>query len=159
MIACKVAALTLLALLQQEKEVNERNCELKNNHAFQYHVSDLHTGRVTFEAKQIVYALNNISEPNSPDKGHFMAAVSHYFIQFASNEQLDKLTNALPFKDESLSTIKGRRGMYAVVGKDEILRARKPKVKPPITERLKEKAAQISVKNDAPIKKRNDLEV
>jgi hypothetical protein len=149
----------LLALLQQEKEANEQNCESKHNHDFQYHVGDLHDGRVTFEAARITKALDRIVQPNSPDKNRFMIAIEHHIVQFASNEQLDKLTNALLFKDVSLSTIKGRRGMYAVVGKDEILRARKPKVKPPITERLKEKAAQISVKNDAPIKKRNDLEV
>ncbi len=85
------------------------------------------------EAARLLRHLQYEREPNSPSGTHFMAQISPDFLIRASTKDQEKLFSLLPFKSLTLSTLKGRKGIFAFIQKDENrdqpLRQRKPSVR------------------------------
>lgn len=83
------------------------------------------------EALNILSKFQNAQEPNSPNGTHYMAQVSPDFLARAKTKDHDRLMAMLPF--QSLSTLEGRKGIYALISKDENrfqkLQLRKPSVR------------------------------
>lgn len=71
------------------------------------------------EAARVLGRLQEAREPNSPSGTHFMAQVSPDFLARATTKDQDKLAAMLPFASLSLSAVKGRDGVYAMISKDE----------------------------------------
>lgn len=141
-------------LLQEEK----RNREQLAPGDFKEHIAALHDCRIRQEAERILSELQAPKEPNSQSKTHFMVEVSPYFMAIASSKDTDRLLSLLPFKTQSLSNLKDRRGVYAFVSRDESRDKQLRKPRPSIRAQLaadKEKAAP----KKATKKKNQDLEV
>ena len=85
------------------------------------------------EAVRILGKLQDAHEPNSPNGTHFIAEVSKDFMLRANSKDTDKLFALLPFQSLSLSTLNDRKGVYAIISKDENrsqpLQKRKPSVR------------------------------
>ena len=58
-------------------------------------------------------------QPNSPGGTHFMAEVSRDFMERAGTKDTVALQKLLPFSTLALTTLKDRRGVFAMIGKDE----------------------------------------
>ena len=71
------------------------------------------------EAARVLGRLQEAREPNSPGGTHFMAQISPDFLARANTKDQEKLAALLPFASLSLSTVKGREGVYAMISKDE----------------------------------------
>lgn len=102
-------------LLQEEK----RSRDKLTPGNFKEHIAALQDSRIETEARRILSGLQDLKEPNSPNKTHFMVEVSPYFMQLASTKDTDRLLAILPFKTLTLGNLKDRHGIYAMVAKDE----------------------------------------
>ena len=71
------------------------------------------------EATRLLTRLRSEREPNSPSGTHFMAQISDDFMFRASSKDTDKLSAMLPFKSLSLSGLKDKRGVFAIINSDE----------------------------------------
>lgn len=71
------------------------------------------------EAQNILTKLQSAQEPNSPSGTHFMAQVSPDFLARANSKDRSKLITLLPFKSLALSELNDRKGIYALISKDE----------------------------------------
>lgn len=71
------------------------------------------------EASKILKQFREASEPNSPNRTHFMAQISPDFWARAKQKDHDRLMDMLPFDSLSLSTLNGYKGIYALISKDE----------------------------------------
>lgn len=71
------------------------------------------------EALSILSRLQNAREPNSPSGTHFMAQISPDFLARASSRDQDKLMKLLPFQSLTFSGLQDRKGLYAMISKDE----------------------------------------
>ena len=71
------------------------------------------------EALNILSALQNATEPNSPNGTHYMAQISPDFLARANTKDTDRLMAMLPFQTLSLSTLEGYKGRFALISKDE----------------------------------------
>ena len=124
------------------------------------HVAELSDRKVMDEAQRIADAFQKLPAPNSPNKTHFMVEVSQAFLFLASSKEQERLQTMLPYKSLYLSGMKDKRGIYALINKDEnrSLPLRQPRRS--VRSQLKdgqEKAA--APKKAAAKKKSNDLEV
>lgn len=85
------------------------------------------------EAARLLRRLQSEREPNSPGGTHFMAQIWPDFLIRASTKDQDRLFALLPFKSLSFSTLKDRKGIFALIQKDENrdqpLRLPKPSVR------------------------------
>ena len=67
-----------------------------------------------------------------------MAQVSPDFLARANSKNRNRLVSMLPFRSLSISTLEGRKGVYALITKDEdrtqSLRLRKPSVRQKLNE-------------------------
>ena len=111
-------------------------------------------------SQRIADAFQKLPAPNSPNKTHFMVEVSQAFLFLASSKEQERLQAMLPYKSLYLSGMKDKRGIYALISKDEnrSLPLRQPRRS--VRSQLKdgqEKAA--APKKAAAKKKSNDLEV
>ena len=90
------------------------------------------------EAARILSAFQAAREPNSPSGSHFMVQVSPDFLARANSKNRNRLVSMLPFRSLSISTLEGRKGVYALITKDEdrtqSLRLRKPSVRKKLSE-------------------------
>ena len=90
------------------------------------------------EAARILSAFQAEREPNSPHGTHFMAQVSPDFLARASTKDQDRLMAMLPFQSLTLSGLEGRKGVYALIPKEEDrtkpLRQRRPSVRRKLSE-------------------------
>ena len=90
------------------------------------------------EAARILSAFQAEREPNSPHGTHFMAQVDPDFLARASTKDHDRLMAMLPFQSLTLSGLEGRKGVYALITKDEDrtkpLRQRRPSVRRKLSE-------------------------
>lgn len=102
-------------ILREEK----RNREKLKPGNFKEHIAALQDSRIESEARRILSGLQTLKEPNSPNTTHFMVEVSPYFTQLASSKDTDRLLAMLPYKTLTLGNLKDRRGIYAMVAKDE----------------------------------------
>lgn len=122
------------------------------------HIGQLASDKVLVEAKRIAESFQKFQAPNSPNKTHFMVELSPGFQLLASGKDHDRLFALLPYKTLHLSTLKGQRGVFALIGKDENrnLPLRKPRAS--IRSQLKE-AQQKATPQRTDRNKNNDLEV
>jgi hypothetical protein len=85
------------------------------------------------EALRLLGKLQEPEIPNSPNKTHFMAEISRDFSERAGSKDTEKLQRMMPFNSLTLSTLKDRSGVYAMISKEEnrnqSLRQRKPSVR------------------------------
>lgn len=71
------------------------------------------------EAARLLGKLQEPVQPNSPGGTHFMAEVSCGFMERAGTKDTAALQKLLPFSTLALTTLKDRRGVFAMIGKDE----------------------------------------
>ena len=85
------------------------------------------------EAARLLGKLQEPVQPNSPNGTHFMAEVSRDFMERAGAKDTAALQKLLPFRSLALSNLKDRKGVFAVISKEEDrtqpLRSRKPSVR------------------------------
>ena len=84
------------------------------------------------EAARLLGKLQEPVQPNSPGGTHFMAEVSRDFMERAGTKDTAALQKLLPFSTLALTTLKDRRGVFAVISKEDRtqpLRSRKPSVR------------------------------
>ena len=73
---------------------------------------------------RLLDAFGRLNKPNSPNKTHFMVEVSPAFMLLASSKEQGRLQAMLPYKSLSLSSMKDKRGVYALIGKEMCIRDR-----------------------------------
>ena len=71
------------------------------------------------EAARLLGKLQEPVQPNSPGRTHFIAELSSDFAARANSRDTAALQKLLPFRSLALSNLKDRRGVYALIGKDE----------------------------------------
>ena len=105
------------------------------------------------EAARLLGKLQEPVQPNSPNGTHFMAEVSRDFMERAGAKDTAALQKLLPFRSLALSNLKDRRGVYALIGKDEdrSQSLRRPSVR--------SKLQQASAEQKQPAAKKKDLEL
>ena len=105
------------------------------------------------EAARLLGKLQEPVQPNSPGGTHFMAEVSRDFMERAGTKDTAALQKLLPFSTLALTTLKDRRGVFALIGKDEdrSQNLRRPSVR--------SKLQQASAEQKQPAAKKKDLEL
>ena len=105
------------------------------------------------EAARLLGKLQEPVQPNSPGGTHFMAEVSRDFMERAGAKDTAALQKLLPFRSLALSNLKDRKGVYALIGKDEdrSQSLRRPSVR--------SKLQQASAEQKQPAAKKKDLEL
>lgn len=103
------------------------------------------------EAARLLDRLKQPQEPNSPNGTHFMAEVSADFMARASTKDTAKLQKLLPFASLSLSTLTDRKGVFAVISKeenrDQPLQTRRPSVRSKLQKTQETTSPKISAKS------------
>ena len=142
-------------LLQQEQRERERlkPCDFKE------HTAALHDSRIRREAERVLSKLQDLKEPNSPDKTHFMVELSPHFTAIASSKDTDRLLSMLPFKKLSLSNLKEQHGVYAFLPKDENRDKNLRKPRQSIRAQLAADKEKAAPKKAAAKSKHHDMEV
>lgn len=74
---------------------------------------------VEAEAYRISRILLKAPELNSPNGTHFMAELSPQFLQRAGTKDMERLQTLIPYKTLSLSGLKDRKGVYAMISSKE----------------------------------------
>lgn len=146
---------SLRFLLQQEQREQER---LKPGD-FKEHTAALHDSRIRREAERVLSKLQDLKEPNSPDKTHFMVELSPHFTAIATSKDTDRLLSVLPFKKLTLSNLKERHGIYAFLPKDENRDKGLRKPRQSIRAQLTADREKAAPKKAAAKSKRHDMEV
>lgn len=105
------------------------------------------------EAARLLGKLQEPVQPNSPGGTHFMAEMSRDFMERAGTKDTAALQKLLPFSTLALTTLKDRRGVFALIGKDEdrSQSLRRPSVR--------SKLQQASAEQKQPAAKKKDLEL
>ena len=142
-------------LLQQEQRERER---LKPGD-FKEHTAALHDSRIRREAERVLSKLQDLKEPNSPDKTHFMVELSPHFTAIATSKDTDRLLSVLPFKKLTLSNLKERHGIYAFLPKDENRDKGLRKPRQSIRAQLTADREKAAPKKAAAKSKHHDMEV
>ena len=109
------------------------------------------------EALRILSQLQNTREPNSPNGTHFMVKLSQNFVDRAKDKDRQRLMDMLPFASLSLSTLEGRRGIFALISKDENRFQKLQLRKPSVLKQLRE--AGKEVKQTSTPKKTKEMEL
>ena len=136
--------------LRREHERRER---MPRGH-IAVHVQALEESRIQTEADRLASALQNLTEPNTPDKTHFMAEVSPYFLPLASQDDMYRLFQKVQEQVKQpmyISQVDGKRGQYFFMRREERAQEHKPSIKAQL-------AAQ-PVSGDKPITKPKEREV
>ena len=71
------------------------------------------------EAAHILECFQAAREPNSPDGTQYMVQVSPDFLARAKTKDHDRLMDMLPFETLTLSSLNGRKGVFALIRQDE----------------------------------------
>lgn len=142
-------------LLQQEQRERER---LKPGD-FREHTAALHDSRIKREAERVLSKLQELREPNSPDKTHFIVELSPHFTAIATSKDTDRLLSMLPFKKLTFSNLKERHGIYAFLPKDENRDKSLRKPRQSIRAQLAADKEKAAPKKAAAKSKHHDMEV
>jgi hypothetical protein len=130
----------LMGLLNREKARRE---QLKIGN-FKIHLQSLTDNRIQAEAERIVSEFRGLTEPNSPNKTHYMVQLSRGFAYLSGSREIDRLFDSIPYKSLSMSGLNGEKGIWLMVSKDEnrdqTVRQKKASVK----KQLKEARPPIS---------------
>ena len=106
------------------------------------------------EAARLLGKLQEPDQPNSPGGTHFIAELSPDFAARANSRDTAELQKLLPFRSLALSNLKDRKGVFAVISKEEDrtqpLRSRKPSVRSKLQQAAEQKQ---------PAAKKKDLEL
>lgn len=86
------------------------------------------------EAARLLGRLQEPSQPNSSSGTHFMAQISQDFLLRASSKDQDRLFSMLPFQSLIFSGIKDRKGIFAMISKEE--NRNQPLRKPSVRKKL-----------------------
>ena len=88
----------------------------------QYLLTQPLTGKeIQAEADRINAFFEKNGEPNSPNKTHIMIEISPKFLQRAGTKDIEALQGRLSyFETPSFSTLKDRKGIFAMISKDQI---------------------------------------
>ena len=103
------------------------------------------------EAAHILERFQAAREPNSPSGTHYMVQVSPDFLARAKTKDQDRLMAILPFQSLALSTLEDRKGIYALISKDENRFQKLVLRKPSVRKKLQEKADAAAV-HKSPVK-------
>ena len=108
------------------------------------------------EAQRLLDRLKAPSEPNSPNKTHFMAEIDPLFLQRAGSNDMAILQRFLPFKSLALTTMKDRKGVFAVISREEdrVKKLREPR--PSVLQKLEQSRSNNSPNNSA---KKHEMEL
>lgn len=120
------------------------------------HVQELEEARIQTEADRLAAALQSLTEPNTPDKTHFMAEVSPYFLPLASHDDMHRLFEKVRDQVKQpiyIAPVEGANGQYIFMRREE--RAQEQPSKPSIKEQLAAKPAP----GDQPAAKSKNREV
>jgi hypothetical protein len=79
----------------------------------------LDDGRICDEAKRIAGEFQKLTEPNSPEKFHFIVKLSQDFCAAATSRDCERLFDFLPYKSFATGGIMGKQGVYAMLPKEE----------------------------------------
>ena len=126
---------------------------------FKAHIAALHDSRIEQEARRVVEKLKQTDTPNSPDKSHFSAELSPYFLRLATDKDMERLFSMLPYKSLSFSAMEGRHGVYALISKDENRDRDIRKPRPSLRAQLKADKAKTAPKKAAAKSKNQEMEV
>lgn len=74
---------------------------------------------IAAEASRIMNSFRSATEPNSPNGTHYMARVSEDFMARVRGQQTARLSRYFPFKTFHLTTLKGQKGLYAMISRNE----------------------------------------
>ena len=103
------------------------------------------------EAARLLGKLQEPVQPNSPGGTHFMAEVSRDFMERAGAKDTAALQKLLPFRSLALSNLKDRKGVFAVISKEEDrtqpLRSRKPSVRSKLQQTAEQKPTSTKKKD------------
>ena len=103
------------------------------------------------EAARLLGKLQEPAQPNSPGGTHFMAEVSRDFMERAGAKDTAALQKLLPFRSLALSNLKDRKGVFAVISKEEDrtqpLRSRKPSVRSKLQQTAEQKPTSAKKKD------------
>ena len=107
------------------------------------------------EAARLLGKLQEPVQPNSPGGTHFIAELSPDFAARANSRDTAELQKLLPFRSLALSNLTDRKGVFAVISREEDrtqpLRSRKPSVR--------SKLQQAAEAQKPPAAKKKDLEL
>lgn len=120
------------------------------------HVQELEEARIQTEADRLAAALQSMTEPNTPDKTHFMAEVSPYFLPLASQDDMYRLFEKVREQVKQpmyIAQAEGKQGQYFFMRREE--RAQEQTSKPSIKGQL----AAKPVLGDQPAAKTKSREV
>ena len=123
------------------KREHERREQMPRGH-IAVHVVGLEKSRIQTEADRLASALQSLTEPNTPDKTHFMAEVSPYFLPLASNDDMYQLFAKVKEQVKQplyIDQVEGKRGKYFFMRREE--RTHEQVQKPSIKEQLAAKPA------------------
>ena len=126
---------------------------------FKAHITALHDSRIEREARRVVEKLKQTDTPNCPDKSHFSAELSPYFLRLATDKDMERLFSMLPYKSLSFSAMEGRHGVYALISKDENRDRDIRKPRPSLRAQLKAYKAKTAPKKAAAKSKNQEMEV
>ena len=121
------------------KREHERRDRMTKGH-ISVHVQKLEESRIQTEADRLASVLQNLTEPNTPDKTHFMAEVSPYFLPLASNDDMYRLFAKVKEQVKQplyIDQPEGKRGQYFFMRREE--RTQEQTQKPSIKAQLAEK--------------------
>ena len=97
------------------------------------------------EAAHILERFQAAREPNSPSGTHYMVQVSPDFLARAKTKDQERLMAILPFQSLALSTLENRKGIYALISKDENRFQKLVLRKPSVRKKLQEKSDAAAV--------------
>lgn len=83
------------------------------------HLRGLRERKIKLEAQRLLEELRRPAAPNSPDKAHFAAEVSSWFMALSDEKDREKLSRLLPFPSLELTAMEGKNGLYAVIAQSE----------------------------------------
>ena len=120
------------------------------------HVQKLEESRIQAETDRLASELQSLTEPNTPDKTHFMVEVSLYFLPLASQDDMNRLFRKVQGQMKQpmyIAQPDGKRGQYFFMRRED--RTQEQTHKPSIKEQLTTK----SVPGDQPAAKTKNREV
>ena len=126
---------------------------------FKAHIAALHNSRIEREARRVVEKMKQTDTPNSPDKSHFSAELSPYFLRLATDKDMERLFSMLPYKSLSFFAMEGRHGVYALISKDKNRDRDIRNPLPSLRAQLKADKAKTAPKKAAAKSKNQEMEV
>ena len=130
--------------LHREHECRER---MPKGH-IAAHVKRLEESRIQAEADRLASVLQRMTEPNTPDKTHYMEKVSPYFLPLTSQNDMYRLFEKVQAQVKQpmyISTVEGASGQYFFMRREE--RTQEQSHKPSIKVQL---AASTAAQTEKP---------